>query len=372
MRRILTALAGLVCAASPGSAQDESSTLRDAMAFLPEAIFNASSRDLGHFVDVAIQAPRGRNDLPGLAFLQQMPASQLRPVSSLAMAAMQSGLEEWSENAGADLADIRYFAGFGTPPEDVTIWGFTDEASAGATFAGLEERGFTEIDGMAGVMANGEPLQINIANRDPANPWTGQMGQTSVVTRQRAHLLHAAGPTAFEPLLQGQASMVESAPGKSLLAALLAQEKPVAQATFFGPQLGFYSPQPGPMPDPMSSPEDNAAIKAEMEKSQAGVPVYFGGVVADLVQEGKTVAVIALAYPDCATAEKAAARAAALWPESGGDAPETTVSASHVDAGGAGCAAVLSVEAPDSIESAFGLTAGRILRQDLASVRIGQ
>lgn len=372
MRRLITVLAGLFCTASPGFAQDDSSTLRDAMAFLPEAIFNGSSSELAYFVDVAVQAPRGKNDLPGLALLQNSPAAGLRPVYSLAMAPMLGSLEDWSENAGADLAAIRYFAGFGTPPEVVTIWGFTDEAAASATFAGLGERGFTEIDGMAGVMANGEPLQINIENRHPTNPWTGPLGQTSVVTQRGTHFLHAAGPQAFEPILQGQPPMIDSAPGKSLLAALLAQDKPVAQATFFGPLLGSYGPDPGPMIDPMSSTEDSAAIATEKTESQAGVPVYFGGVVADLVQEGKSAAVIALAYPDCTTAEKAAARAATLWPEGGIYPPETAVSASHVDAGGAGCAAVLSVEAPDSIVSIFGLMAGSILGRDFSPIRIGQ
>ena len=67
--------------------------------------------------------------------------------------------------------------------------------------------------------------------------------------------------------------------------------------------------------------------------------------LADLQGAGGPVMVLALAYGDCATAEAAAAQAALLWPQSAGGTLTGEAAPSHVDAGEAGCAAVISVPA---------------------------
>lgn len=370
MRRFSGIFIGLLCTASPALAQTENSVLRDAMAVLPEQIFLPPYNGVAHFVDLAVQAPRGNDQAPGLAWLQNAPASDLRPVATLGMAVRMTSLEDWGQKAGTDLTKLRYFAGFGEPPATVAIWGFTDEAAADATFAGLAERGFTELDGMPGVVANGEPQKVDLANGDPASPWSGLLGETSVVMQQGAHFLHASGPDAFAPVLEGQPAMIDSAPGKSLVAAMEAQGKPIAQASFFGPIAGLYGVDPALALGTASPAEAKAAMGAAIANPPAGVPVYFGGVMVDLVEDGKSIALIALAYPDCATAEKAAASAAALWPKDAISQNDATVTASHVDAGGPGCAAVVTVESPESLKSNYQLAVGGIMRRDLPSIRL--
>lgn len=370
MRRFSGIFIGLLCAAPPAFAQDTNSALHDAMAVLPEQVFMQTNTGLAHFVDLSAQAARGSEQAPGLAWLQRSPAVDLRPVASLAEASMRGSTEEWAQKAGTDVDTLSYFAGYGVPPNVVTIWGFTDEAAANAAFAGLAERGFTEMEGMPGVLANGEPMQVNLMSRDPASPWSGMMGETSVVTQMGSHFLHASGPDAFAPSLQDQPAMIDSAPGKTLLAALEAQGKPVAQASFFSLALGLSAADPGAVLGTTSPAEAKATMEAAAANAAEGVPPYFGGVMADLVEDGKSVAVIALAYPDCATAEAAAAGAAALWPKGGVYPENVTVTASHVDAGAPGCAAVLTVESPESDPSNYQMAVGGIFRRDLASIRV--
>ena len=372
MRRFSGIFIGLLCTASPALAQTENSVLRDAMAVPPEQIFLPPYNGVAHFVDLAVQAPRGNDQAPGLAWLSRSPAAaDLRPLSALAGATLHGETGAWSEQAGTEIDKLSYFAGYGSPPATVTIWGFTDQASADATFAGLAERGFTELGDMPGVVANGEPGQMNLASRDPANPWSGMLGETSVVARMGSHFLHSTIPAAFAPVLEGQPALIDSAAGKSLLAALEAQDRPLAQATFFNVANGMYMPDPTLAMGGKSPAEAEAAMKAATAETSAGVPIYFGGMMADLVEDGKSVALIALAYPDCATAEKAAASAAALWPTTDSIYPaDVTVTASHVDAGGPGCAAVLIAESPESNKSNYQMAVGGIFRRDFPPIRL--
>ena len=64
MRRFSGIFIGLLCTASPALAQTENSVLRDAMAVLPEQIFLPPYNGVAHFVDLAVQAPRGRRGRP--------------------------------------------------------------------------------------------------------------------------------------------------------------------------------------------------------------------------------------------------------------------------------------------------------------------
>lgn len=365
---------GALCIAPPALAETGDSALREAMATLPAQIFTAPQVDLGYFLDISVQAARGTDAASGLAVLARAPVTQVRPVESLVGAAMSGDLAEWAEKAGAEPAQIRYFAGFGQPPADVAIWGFTDEASASATFDGLSERGFTPLNGLKPIVANGEPMGMDPTKRDMTDPWTGQMGRISVVTRQGAKLLQADRPEAIAPALPGAPSLLDDPAGQTLLAALEGQTAPVAQALFFGPAMGLAGGiDPAIILQAGTAAEAQAAFQAHMASLPEGVPLYGGAVLADLDDAGKTIGLVALAYPDCAMAEAAAQKAASLWPQLvSSDMEQATVTPGHTDAGAAGCAATLTITTPDGNPGSYMMPAYNLYLLNFPPIRIGQ
>ena len=97
-----------------------------------------------------------------------------------------------------DSATLAFVAGIGQPPGAVSVWGFADAEAATTAFSGLSGRGFTELPSK--MIANGEPGIVDLATRDPADPWRGPMGQASVVGLSGPALLQAGDAAALEPL----------------------------------------------------------------------------------------------------------------------------------------------------------------------------
>ncbi|MDO5643384.1 MAG: hypothetical protein Q4G26_13495 [Paracoccus sp. (in: a-proteobacteria)] len=370
MKRFSPFLIPALCIAPPALAETGDSALREAMTTLPAYIFTSSELDLGFFLDVAVQRTRGPDEAKNLSILG--PVSELQALSTLFNAAAHNNVAEWSQKAGVEPAGIRYFAGFGVPPMGVTIWGFTDEAGASATFDGLSARGFTVLDGMENTLANGDPMGMDLTRRDITDPWIGSMGRTSVVTRQGAQFLHAATPEAYAPILDGAPSLLDSPTGQTLLAALEGQPAPVVQTVFFSPALGLHVADPLPILEAGSHAEAQAALDARQAELSDGVPLYSGAVLAELDDAGKTIGLIALAYPDCATAEAAAQKSASLWPQMGGDMAEATITPGHTDAGAAGCAATLTITTPDGNARSFLAPIDGVFTRNFPPIRIGQ
>lgn len=69
--------------------------------------------------------------------------------------------------------------------------------------------------------------------------------------------------------------------------------------------------------------------------------------------------------------EAAAAQAALLWPQSAGGTVMGEAVPSHVDAGEAGCAALISVAGEGETNDPYGRAIGAILQLDLPPIRIG-
>ncbi|MBN8631240.1 MAG: hypothetical protein J0L76_10340 [Rhodobacterales bacterium] len=364
MRHGLTVAAALMCGQSALAQESGDASLRAALTVLPAEVFAPTHSDLTSFLDLSLLAElhSGRLDRP--AFQRGQAVSGLRPVDALAMA----GPEEWSMAAGTDIANLRFVAGYGQPPNQVAIWGFSDEAAASDAFAGLTERGFSPFGTLPGVVANGEPGQMDMSARNPADPWRGMLGKSSFVTQRGAIFLHADLPDAFAPIL-GAASSAEASPtGAALLAGLEAQEGVTVQAMLFGPSLGLHS---GIDPSVLMTATPDKAIAAIEEAMTApvpGVPLYSGAILADLQGAGGPVMVLALAYSDCATAEAAAAQAAALWSESAPDIGAAVPS--HVDAGASGCAAVISVAGDGEVNAPFDRAVRGIFQRDLLPIRV--
>jgi hypothetical protein len=367
MRHVPAIVLALLCGQAALAQENGDSSLRSALSVLPAEIFSPTTPDLTRYLDLSRLAELHGGQLDRGAFLRGHSGAGLRPVEALVMA----GPEEWSTTSGIDIASLRFVAGYGQPPHEVAIWGFTDEEAATEAFAGLAGRGFASVGLLPGVVANGEPGRMDMAARDPADPWRGNLGQTSVVTQRGAAFLHAVDSAAFAPILGASSPVGDTAAGKVLLAGLEAQEGVVVQAMLFGPALGLHSGVDSSVLMTKTPDEARAALEEAMAAPAPGVPLYSGAVLADLQGAGGPVMVLALAYGDCATAEAAAAQAALLWPQSAGGTLTGEAAPSHVDAGEAGCAAVISVPAEGETNDPYGRAIGAILQLDLLPIRIG-
>lgn len=362
MRQAATVALALFCGQG-ALAQDGEDNLRAALDVLPAGVFTATGYEMVRYLDLSRLAALNGGELDRKAFQRGQTGGGLRPVDSLAMA----GPEEWAAKAGVAAEALRFVAGHGQPPHEVAIWGLADEATATAAFEALPARGFTPA-GMPGVLANGEPGAANMALRDPADPWRGMLGQTSVVTRSGPVLLHSTDVAAFAPILGATAPIGTTTTGQTLLAGLEAQPGEVVQAMIFGPALGLHS---GIDPAALMTATPEEARAALEAGAAPGVPLYSGAILADLQGPDGPVLVLALAYGDCATAEKAAARAAALWPQSLKGAIGGEARPAHTDAGEAGCAALITVASPGETNASYGRAVGAMMQRDLAPIRIG-
>lgn len=354
----------LLGAVQPGWAQDEQESLRSAARLLPDSVLSLSltGADSAEYLDVAmlpdLQAARWKE-------AAMRAASDLRPVAAY----LYGSPEIWRDRTGFPVDQLDYVAGYGQAPHNVAVWGFADEADAIAAFDGLAAKGFAPDGADGGILANGAPNAVDFARRDPGDPWRGILGLTSVVTRVGPALLQASAPGDAIPVDPG-ASIADTARGKTLLAALEAQEGTVRRALFIGPAQGIDANAMLPITDP-AAVEDMDALRAMIMEHALnpadGVPPYHAAGIADLDGPDGAFLAIALAYDDCETAKAASQKAAELWPVSNIHPPEEEAVAGHV-AAEAGCAATITVR--DGSDMLFIGALDRLAQGDLTPIRI--
>src|SRR5690606_27515753 len=88
------------------------------------------------------------------------------------------GVDAWEEKSGIAFDAVRYFVGFGSTPHTVTIWGLADEAAAAGLLNALVKRDFVPV-GSDGALGNGEPMAVDVRNRNPSDPWRSMVGAAS-------------------------------------------------------------------------------------------------------------------------------------------------------------------------------------------------
>lgn len=363
MKRLLSmAMLAVLCAGNAGSAQEAGTGFQRAISVMPANVFHPGQVELASFLDLSLLTQLNDGQMGVTAFQRVGNVRGMTPLIAL----VRGGDEAWNK-IGVDPARMDFFADFGQPPFSGVIWGFADEAVATSVFAGLADQGFSPLEAQPAIVANGTPLQINLDQADPFDPWRGPMGQTAVIAQIGPVLVQAIDPDIFDPLMNGTRAS-DTPAGQVLLAALGAQDGAVLQASFGGPAVGIAGAPVG-----MVAPEtDPGAVGEDMDRLAPGVPIYGGVVIADLVGADSDNLVIAMAYADCETASRAAEIAARLWPErADGAAMAGQATPSHVEAGDAGCAAVITVPGePD--DSLFLRTMGALMQRDLAAVRIAE
>jgi hypothetical protein len=214
--------------------------------------------------------------------------------------------ERWPALLGFDVTAVDAILTTGEPPTMVEIYAgppaLTDRA---ALAAALEPRGFALKD-IAGVpvWARFEDGRISIADREPADPFGGSLGQASRVAAEDGVLVRTSSSAPLAAAIaasQGGPSLAREPAVQALLKAF--GDETVVQVTMFGPQAA------DPTALLLGPDADPAAIAEQLAKAagEAGLPGYYLAALGDVAgADGNWRTVLAFAFPDAASADAAA------------------------------------------------------------------
>ena len=258
-----------------------------------------------------------------------------------------AGVSLWEKYAGVSLQNVQYFAAMGQSPHAVNVWGLSQKENVSKLIDSLSDQGFESV-GMfsGGVIGNGKPLELDFSKIVAGSPWRSVSGYPTFVAQKEDALIQSSTPQAVKFMKDGGKSVGDSPVVATALKGVeeAGQSGPVIQAVLISPVFG------APVGDPsklvLSGSTDTEKVRAELasllKAAGQGVPLYLGGLIADVQAEHPTL-VMSLAYPDCGTAETAVSAMKQRWTASmAASVPGALVGHTFEGADGL-CAATLSV-----------------------------
>lgn len=339
MRLGTVAIVLLMTSNAPAAAQ-HLDPLSDALHTLPETILSNPEPHQAVFVNIGalleLTARQGVKLTPrSMARLQI--STMLRPIEALHYASP----DDWKEKAGIGLEEIRYFTGFGEPPNTVTIWGLKDGAAADRLVEALPDRGFMPM-GIEGVLGNGEPHAADLARRDPTDPWRSQIGAATFVAAKDNVVVQSSAPESLPEVVSNTPSVGDNPVIAAAMAGLEGTigDHLIVQAMLISPVFGLEGFNPANLLTSQS--QDFEALKNDLEAASKGIPPYLGGIISDAHLDRPVVA-ISLTYTDCSTAETAADLIEQRWIETMPEVAQGTISSGTVPSSDGLCAATLTI-----------------------------
>lgn len=329
MRRLLPALSlalALVAGAVPawaGTPDDTDPTILSALGSVPDT--SDVRQQIVSWVDYrAVEAARpGAAQPTSLAELQALMDAD-DPAGALWMAAfmgLQSGSgdlvrylfasgHDWPRVVGFDFFDVDRELAFGAPPADgIVLEGRFDPAVIGAT---LGARQFTSTPAGEATLWCGpdgcdEGLMVDVAGRDVADPFGGDLGRKQPLAVSEAALSSSAAIETVQGMLDARADDIPSLADDPLwvaTATALAGEGMPIQATFVpATELGW---DPARFLGENLTEEELRARLAELaEGFEPIAPALLLG-IGDGATESEQVVTLALAYATLEDAELAA------------------------------------------------------------------
>ncbi|MDR7126351.1 hypothetical protein [Pseudotabrizicola sp. 4114] len=320
--------------------------LTDALGQLPDTVLSNPVSQQAYFVDIAAVArlaAEQNGDITPRHFMRAPVGAMLPPA-----AALYSGdTDNWHERAGVDLQDVRYFVGYGEPPNTVTVWGLADDDTATDLVTTLTNGDFKPV-GEEGIIGNGEPRIADLTLADRGMPWRSPVGAPTFAGAKGNVLIQASTPDTLPGMLGdfGDSGLDRHPMVQALTAGLevAVGDQTIVQAVLISPAFGFASIDPSAIM-PGGGRDIDAIrnhLKAQITSGSAGIPPFLGGLIADAHADHPAVA-ISLAYPDCETADLAATLIEERWATSMPDVAQGTTSTATSEHPDGYCAAVLTV-----------------------------
>ncbi|MBN4098474.1 hypothetical protein JX003_30180 (plasmid) [Methylobacterium sp. OT2] len=351
-------------------AAQAASTLEAALRAVPDSVLATPDPMPIVFMDVQALSRAAGGALSDAGLRRMAFAQSIRPLNALSY----GGAQTWTEKAGIPFEDISYFAAFGQPPARVTHWGLATKAAADTLVAKLKDRNFRPVSTAPRILANGEPRALNLRARQPTDPWSGPMGETSAILAIDRVVAQASAAADLETRVGvGRSAADHEAVATSLTGLAAADERDpgaILQAAVVTPLMGITPDDPAAL---LSATTDLAAqrkaIEDQRERGRDGVPAYAGGIVADYQGKNGPALLVSLAYPDCRTADRAVSALKARW--RAGMAPAASVDGRSVESPQRGCAAVLRVDRAAGANTPFGEFLGTSLQRGFNVLQIG-
>lgn len=379
MRRALTAALLALAVGMPGSlpasAQDAPNGLTTALGSVPDTL--DVRQQLVSWIDyAALVASREGAAHPASieALLAQLDAKD--PAARLWVAALNGASSGsgrllrhlyaegagWPRMVGFEFMDVRSELAFGQPPGDgIVLQGEFDPDRIGAA---LSARDFTSTDAGPFTLwcrSDGcdKGLEQDLAGRDPADPFGGDLGRRQPLAVSEDTLLSSAAIDTVDAMIDATLDVGPSLADDGSFVAVaeaLAGEGTLLQASLVpGTELMF---------DPIVLFDENATpdvIRERLEELAADFepipPASLLG-IGDAATDSEQVVTVALAYPTLADAQAAAdalpgrldmtsVRSRRPWKEDLDARGVTTIDARAVErADGAGALALLTIRAP--------------------------
>ncbi len=222
---------------------------------------------------------------------------------------------EMRDLLGIEIQDIRRALEFGQPPTWGSVFGLDPAADHAASIAAaLDARDFARRQiGDVTVWHRLEDLEMDIVNRNPADPFGGHLGQSARIAMLPPALVGSPVWSTAEAMVAAAGDRRSLADDPVISAAVEAISAPVTEgallqfhlinaadlATAFDPvgQLIEEAVEGGELPD---------LETLQPEPPDEALPPYLMVAIADVFHEGRDEAIVALVYPDRAVAETAA------------------------------------------------------------------
>lgn len=323
MFRVQCAMSGpvlallLACGLAGGAAADTADPLRAAIAAIPAAPITGAARDGGfRFADIAAGAaavaaldPAALQppfDGPDAGVFRAAPLDDLPEVTVTATA-------DWPPRVGFAPADMRTVLGLGVRPDTASVITLRPGLGASAT-AALTAAGYDRSDVPGGVLLRRGTADhaVDFAQRDPADPFGGMLGQSARILIRGDVLAWSSGMAALDHLARGPTwgerpdmavilNALDGLPEGTLIVRAMALTDPTL---FMG----------GSFDALVQQALETGELPADLPPEPAtGVPPWSLALIADTAQGAQSGVAIALAYPTEALARDAAARLAAGW-----------------------------------------------------------
>jgi hypothetical protein len=361
-----TALAALCCLLATGTAgRAQENSLRQALSGLPAAVTESPEPAQALFLDLSALSRVAGQDAgwPPEALRRITSSADMPPIKTR----QSSTAVAWDKAAGIPLQQIRTLTSVG---EAAVIWRMEGETNLAGVLQHLRQRGFSE--GPGGMLTDPGPISVLERMRDP---WRSLRQGPSSVLRDGGALVQAPSPDGARRFA-GVSPAESAAANPTVRIALggvearLGQAR-IVQAVLFSPQLTWSAADPNRVLR-QSAAGARQRMRADAETIGQGLPPYWRGLMVDVAGPERPGLLISLAYPDCGTAETAAAKARAFW-----DTPafgqslhsEISTEAVHVEGG---CAATILIEtAPQGMANpAFGKVWRAILLREATPMDI--
>ncbi|MFP4323170.1 MAG: hypothetical protein ACLFTK_12015 [Anaerolineales bacterium] len=323
MSRVLFAFLALMLLPLAALAQEDQSAdpaLLTLLAYVPQSATQPSNDERGNIIEFSDLA--AHNDLLGMNLMDATFGARVIPTGYIDRTGI-IGSQQWFvqyENmeplVGFTLPQVGQMMTWGVPPSTATVYRgeFDEDAISEALrardFDAEDREGFT-------FFSRGEDGEIDVSQREPADPFGGDLGRSARVAVYDDLLVYSPVSALLRTITTAQANdaALADVPGWETLArALYAKDSDVLRAWLFPPLTTLDLAVPATTVISVTGEPESPFLDSVDLSGWGALPPPRIAALADREENGEHVHLIAAVYADAATAQLAADELAARLP----------------------------------------------------------